>query len=131
MPRLLRWHPAKEFLDRAGTVPKHRRGWSAKHHTAEHANAKHVYPAKREFQQVGIEYARQDILDDHTDPEPGRQSGASEQQEVRYPQPKQQCRAHEAQLNGDLERLIMRLVGCGRGCPRAFARKLAKSVEDG
>src|SRR5262245_27478561 len=59
----------------------------AKHHAAEHANAKYVYPAEREFQQVGVEYARQNILDDHADPEPSHQSATSEQQEVRYPDP--------------------------------------------
>src|SRR5262245_22551229 len=103
----------------------------AEHHAPEYANTENVYPAKREFQQVGIEYARQNVLDDRTDAKPGDQSPAPEQQQMRYPQPKQQGRTDEAQLDGDLERLIMRLVGHGRGCPLAFAGQIAEPVENG
>src|SRR5262245_7186429 len=103
----------------------------AKHHAPEYPNTEYVYPAKREFQQVGIEYARQNILDDRADAEPGDQSAAPEHQQMRYPQGKQQGRPDEAQLDGDLERLIMRLVGHGPGCPLAFAGQFAEPVENG
>src|SRR5262252_3662909 len=93
----------------------------AKHHTAYHPNTRDVNPAQCEFQQISIEYARHHILDDHTNSEPGHEPAASEQQQVGYPQPEQQRRADEAELNCDLERLIVRLIGRGGGCPLALA----------
>src|SRR5262249_58658029 len=97
----------------------------AKHHTTKYPDTENVYPAEREFQQVGIEYARQTVLDAHTDPEPSYQSPTPEQQKGRYPHPKQQRGANETQLNGDMASLIMRMIGYERGCPFTFDRHLS------
>ena len=50
---------------------------------------------------------------------------------MRYPHAKQQRGADKSQLDGDLECLVVWLVGYGRGRSFAFAGELAKQIEDG
>src|SRR5262249_35598739 len=96
----------------------------------EHTDAEDVDPAERELQQIGVEYARHDALNDHPDPQPGRQSPASEHEKMRYPHAPQQRGADKSKLDGDLERLVVRLVGYVRGSSFALAGELAKQIED-
>src|SRR5262245_39712611 len=101
-----------------------------KHHAAKDANAEDIGPAERELQQIRVEYACHEVLDNHPHPQPGHQSPTSEHEKMRYPHAKQQRRADKSQLDGDLEGLIVWLIGYDRGCPPAFAGELAKQVED-
>jgi hypothetical protein len=72
-------------------------------------------PADHKLQWIRVEYARPDIADNHPAP--------SQAVNSRYPHAKQQRRADHSRIGWRSERLVVRLVGHGRGRSAAFIGK--------
>src|SRR5215468_6241233 len=97
------------------------------HDAAEYAYAKNVNPGLREIHQMGIEQRADDVLGHGDQPDPSRQSGATEQLPMHGPHCKQRSDANHTKLNSNRKNLVVRI---GSSCGGFWVSMAAKCFGD-